>query len=260
MIQFINGGKNIFHDFNNQLLNHQEELSWVLFMHKSSVEHIKSDKWCLVEYRDHSVYAPSQWKTALHCNAVSHWLGAHTEWSLEYKSAKCRIGLSHTVRVSNRHRMQTQGINTLRQRQNGRHFPDDIFKCIFLNENVWISLKISLKFAFEVWINNITALVQIIASCRPGNKPLSELMMISLLMLICLIQPQWVKTNEIHNPDLKTLLESSELWTNVPEAGIKGRDKYYNMTVWILAGNYISFTIAAGLIGLHMPGVKKSRV
>ena len=37
-------------------------------------------------------------------------------------------------------------------------------------------------------------------------------------------------------------------------------NKYYNMTVWILAGNYISFTIAAGLIRLHMPGVKKSRV
>ena len=34
----------------------------------------------------------------------------------------------------------------------------------------------------------------------------------------------------------------------------------YNMTVWILAVNYISFTIAAGLIRLHMPGVKKSRV
>ena len=26
--------------------------------------------------------------------------------------------------------------NTLRPRQNGRHFPDDIFKCIFLNENI----------------------------------------------------------------------------------------------------------------------------
>ena len=37
-------------------------------------------------------------------------------------------------------------------------------------------------------------------------------------------------------------------------------DRNYNMTVWILAGNYISFTIAAGLIRLHMPGVKKSRV
>ena len=39
-----------------------------------------------------------------------------------------------------------------------------------------------------------------------------------------------------------------------------GRGGNYNMTVWILAGNYISFTIAAGLIRLHMPGVKKSRV
>ena len=27
-------------------------------------------------------------------------------------------------------------INTLRPRQDGRHFPDDTFKCIFLNENV----------------------------------------------------------------------------------------------------------------------------
>ena len=33
-------------------------------------------------------------------------------------------------------------INTLRWRQNGHHFPDDIFKWIFLNENTWISIKI----------------------------------------------------------------------------------------------------------------------
>ena len=31
--------------------------------------------------------------------------------------------------------LKQDGINTLRPRQNGRHFPDDIFKCIFLNEN-----------------------------------------------------------------------------------------------------------------------------
>ena len=36
-------------------------------------------------------------------------------------------------------------VNTLRPRQNGRHFPDDIFKCIFLDENVLILIKISLK-------------------------------------------------------------------------------------------------------------------
>ena len=36
---------------------------------------------------------------------------------------------------------------------------DDIFKWIFLNENVWISIKISLKFVLKGLINNIPALV-----------------------------------------------------------------------------------------------------
>ena len=53
--------------------------------------------------------------------------------------------------------------NTLRLRQNGRQFADDIFKCIFLNENVWILIKISLKFVPKDPINNIPALVQIMA-------------------------------------------------------------------------------------------------
>ena len=54
---------------------------------------------------------------------------------------------------------------TLRSIQNGRHFPDDIFKIIFLNENVHISIsiKISLKCVPRGPINNIPALVQIIA-------------------------------------------------------------------------------------------------
>ena len=38
-------------------------------------------------------------------------------------------------------------------------FPDDIFKCIFLNENVLISIKISLKCVPNGQINNIPALV-----------------------------------------------------------------------------------------------------
>ena len=50
-------------------------------------------------------------------------------------------------------------LNTLRPRQNGRHFADDIFKCIFLIENVWIPIKISLKFVPRGPINNIPALV-----------------------------------------------------------------------------------------------------
>ena len=70
-------------------------------------------------------------------------------------------------------------------RQNGRHFPDDIFKCIFLNENVLISIKISLKFVPNGPINKIPALVQIMAWRRPGDKPLSEPMMVSLPTHIC---------------------------------------------------------------------------
>ena len=54
-------------------------------------------------------------------------------------------------------------VNTLRPRLNGRHFADDIFKGIFLNENVWIPIKFSLKFVPKGQINNISALVQIMA-------------------------------------------------------------------------------------------------
>ena len=89
----------------------------------------------------------------------------------------------------------SQGIhlhfNTLRPGQYGRHFADDIFKCIFLNENVKNSLKISLKF---VQINNIPALVQIMAWRQPCAKRLSEPMMVSLLTHICVTRPQCVKS------------------------------------------------------------------
>ena len=66
-------------------------------------------------------------------------------------------------------------------RQNGWHFADDIFKCIFFNENVWISIKISLNFVPMGPTNNIPALVRTMAWRRPGDKPLSEPVMVSLL-------------------------------------------------------------------------------
>ena len=71
-------------------------------------------------------------------------------------------------------------VNTLSPRRNEQHFADDIFKRIFFNENVWISIKISLKFVPKGPINNIPALVQIMAWHRSGDKPLSEPMMVSL--------------------------------------------------------------------------------
>ena len=49
------------------------------------------------------------------------------------------------------------------------------FKCILLNENVWISINISLNFVPKGRINNNPALVQVMAWCWPGDKPLSAL-------------------------------------------------------------------------------------
>ena len=83
--------------------------------------------------------------------------------------------------------------NTLRPRQNGRRFADNTLKCIFLNEYVRISFKISLQFVPLGPINNIPALVQLMAWRRPGDKPLSEPMIVSLPMHICVIWSQWVK-------------------------------------------------------------------
>ena len=85
-------------------------------------------------------------------------------------------------------------LNSLRSRRNKRHFAGDIFKCIFLNENDLILIKITLKFIPKGRINNIPALLQIMARRRPGDKPLSEPMMILLLMHIYVTQPQWVKS------------------------------------------------------------------
>ena len=86
-------------------------------------------------------------------------------------------------------------INSLRPRRNERYNTEDIFKCIFLKENVWIPTKISQKFVPKGPINNIPALVQIMAWRRPGDKPLSEPMMASLLTHICVTRPQWVKVS-----------------------------------------------------------------
>ena len=58
-------------------------------------------------------------------------------------------------------------INTLRPRQNGRYFPDDIFKLIILN-------KISLKFVPRGPIDNQAALDKVMAWRRTGDKPLPE--------------------------------------------------------------------------------------
>ena len=54
---------------------------------------------------------------------------------------------------------------------------DDIFKCIFWNENDIIPIQISLKFVASSPIDNKPALVQVMAWHQIGDKPLPEPMM-----------------------------------------------------------------------------------
>ena len=58
-------------------------------------------------------------------------------------------------------------------------FADDTFECIFLDEKCLISIQISLTFVPNGHIENMPALVQIMAWRRTGNQPFSESMMVN---------------------------------------------------------------------------------
>ena len=90
---------------------------------------------------------------------------------------------------------RAQWVNSLRPRQDGRHFADDSFTCIFFNENCCILIKFSLKYVRKGPIDNNPALVQIMAWRRSGDRPLSEPMMVSLPTHICVTRPQWVNAD-----------------------------------------------------------------
>ena len=61
--------------------------------------------------------------------------------------------------------------------QNAATFADDIFQHIFMNENVKISIRISLKFVPKGPIDDKSALVQVMAWRRTGDKSLPETML-----------------------------------------------------------------------------------
>ena len=63
------------------------------------------------------------------------------------------------------------------QSKNSCHFEDDIFICIFFNEKFRILFWISLKIVLKISIDNKSALVQVMAWLRAGDKPLPELML-----------------------------------------------------------------------------------
>ena len=118
-------------------------------------------------------------------SSVAALVRCYNPWLVCYKPPRAPVSVKGVYSPG----LSTTTINTLRPRQNGGHFPNNIFQWISLNENVWISIKISMKLVPWGSIDNILALVQILAWCQSGYKPLSEPM-----MHICVTRPQWVNS------------------------------------------------------------------
>ena len=95
-------------------------------------------------------------------------------------------GQTHGAHHPSTHgRLKHREAQTKRMTFRRRYFPMHFLQWKFL-----ILIKISLKFILKGPINNIPVLVQIMAWRWPGNKPLSEPMMVRLPTHICITQPQ----------------------------------------------------------------------
>ena len=85
-----------------------------------------------------------------------------SNWAILFKVESLKQKDSDTVSMITTGDIESSpvdGLITWRPRQNDHHFPDDLFKWIFLNENVWISIQNWLKIVPMVPINNIPAMV-----------------------------------------------------------------------------------------------------
>ena len=111
---------------------------------------------------------------------------------LDQLKAGCRRSVWLTNNWNHIKNSATFSINTLGPRQHRHRFVDDIFKCIFFNENCCVLIKTSFKYVCKGPIDNTPVLVQIMAWRRLGDKSFSEPVMVSLPTHICVARPQWV--------------------------------------------------------------------
>ena len=132
-------------------------------------------------------------------------------------------------------------INTLRPRKNGRHFPDDIFKCILLNESVWVSVKISLTFVPNGPINYILALVQIMA-WRTGQATshyLNQWWLFYLRIYASLGLNESIncRRNDLNLTDTSKMLGTTcGHWTNIKcwkSVQKVMSNRYFNLKFWV---------------------------
>ena len=98
---------------------------------------------------------------SLICVWINGWVNNRDASDLRRYRAHHDVILMQAARSNDdKHHHITDCPYWLRPRQNGRHFPHDIFKSILLDENIWISITISLRVLSNSSVNIISALVQ----------------------------------------------------------------------------------------------------
>ena len=102
------------------------------------------------------------------------WCSPLTGLIWDKQTPKGRVKIYSGGYLSTHDMMGLLYINSSPHPQNGRHFADDIFKCIFLNEKFCIFIRILLKYVHKSPIDNKWALIQVMDWHQTGNKSLSE--------------------------------------------------------------------------------------
>ena len=119
-------------------------------------------------------------------NVTSNRFLAFDKSNRHYLSIPCRLTLNPRSFTKEKPPHNITGlVNLSVPGQNGHHFTDNIFGCIFVNEKFCTSIKISLKFLPKGSIRNNLALVEIMAWRRIGGNPLSEPMLTWFTHIFC---------------------------------------------------------------------------
>ena len=114
--------------------------------------------------------------------------------------------------------------------QNGRHFTDGLFKWIFMNEKFCILIQISLKCPPNASIDNKSALVEVMARCQIGDKPLPEPTWTQFLMHICGTIGRFGKGDMPPCKLLKCLLSNLVENSGKTTSSVKSIKSIYNIT------------------------------
>ena len=141
-------------------------------MHLTSVNK-RCPRWKIVKTIISAIYSPPVANVSVAVVIV----GCDKSWTYKHPELKLMIKIIfrskfHTVFNMTKHK----GFSSSPPRENGCHVTDDIFKCIFMNEKYCI-LFFDSKFVPNGPIDKKSALVQVMAWHRTGDKPLSEPML-----------------------------------------------------------------------------------